>query len=189
MTGNGEGKEESGQSGPPSFGSIFEFRDFNEALAAIPDRRELHQHPMMTDPSALDEWMGSIKAPGDLSSHITKDIGVHPLYDALSAGAWIALARSAEDDIAPRFYLRVNKTYRVVVGRDPVTKGVAVIVDVTKDWKHLPPVGGENFGSKHVLSPEMIERMNSLDAYGMSIDAGGLMLNQVPEQPMGRELG
>lgn len=186
MTGNGNGKEGGGESELPGFGSIFEFREFNEALASIPDRRELHQHPMMTDPNALDEWMGSIKAPDDLSSHITKDIGVHPLYDALSAGSWIALARSAEDDIAPRFYLRVNKTYRVVVGRDPKTKGIAVIIDVTKDWPHLPPIDIA-FGSKHIVAPELNERFNSIEAYGLSIDAGGLMLDEGPDAPLGVE--
>lgn len=184
--GNGKGNGENGGDSPeiPEFGSIFEFRDFNEALASLDDRKELHRHPMMTDPDALNEWMGSIKAPDDLSDHINDDIGVHPLYDALSAGAWIALARSATDDIAPRFYLRINKTYRVVVGRDPKTNGVAVVVDVPKDWPHVPPVG-TNFGSKHI-APDLIERFNSIEARGLSIDAGGGLLSERPGPPLGQ---
>jgi hypothetical protein len=101
--------------------------------------------------------------------HVHKHIGPHPLFDAVAAGAWLALARAAKDHRPPRVYLRVNKSYGVTVGRSPEDGGIDVVINVTPLWPHLPMAGG-----KWIVNPnaKVLEFFTRLEASSTSFSPG-----------------
>ncbi len=180
--------DDRGDERKPVLGEVLEFKSFNEVLAKL-DRKELYRHPMLSDPGALGEWLhgsglGEAEADG-LNEHLNDHIGRHPLREALTAGAWFALLRSANDELAPKFYLRVGKEYGTLVSRPTCDGPMVVIVNVREDWPHLPVgVPGVGWSKLKVdvdvpmlnIDKEMMGLMSEAEATGMWIGAPGAML-------------
>lgn len=156
---------------PAGLGTIFEFRELNKALAQLDNRVGLCRHEFFSDPDALMGWMCDLGMADDAGEqtarHITDHIMAHPLGDALAAGAFIALLRSECDDIAPRFYVRRHKSYRVHVSRPDPNGGIVVVVDVGPDWGR--------FGASKKPLPDVLD-FNRIEANGMVIDVPAQML-------------
>ena len=168
----------------PELGEILEFKEFNAVLAKL-DRSELYRHKMLTDPGALGEWLhssGLSEAEADgLNLHLNDHIGKHPLREALTAAAWFVLLRSAHDDLAPKFYLRVGKSYGVLVSRPTCDHPMVAIVNVAEDWPFLPKgIPGQGFSKLKAddfdvqiinLDKEMMELYSVTEANGMYFEA------------------
>jgi len=177
----------------PELGHILEFKEFNAVLAKL-DRTELYRHPMLSDPGALGEWLHGLGmedgAADGLNDHLNGHIGKHPLREALTAGAWFALLRSAHDEYPPKFFLRVGSSYGVLISRPRADAGIVVVVNVEPSWPHLPvgrSVPNTGFSKLKADDPardlqvldidhEMMALHSEAEACGMWIGAPALMM-------------
>ena len=170
MATNGGNNDNPFADNTPELGSVFFFEELHE-LMAQGDWSELYLNKMLADPEAMAGWFKGLEPPDDVDivDHVHRHIGPHPLFDAIAAGAWLALARSAKDHRPPRVYLRVSKAYEVTVGRSVEDGGIDVVINVTPVWPHLPMAGG-----KWIVNPDakVLESLAKLAAGGTSFTPG-----------------